>query len=187
MLDHFGFLAPFYDRVIGPPDPARLLKLLRLPAAGWLLDAGGGTGRVSSQLRPYVDELFISDLSARMLQQAREKRMCCPVVALVEQLPFPDSSFERLLVVDALHHFHDQRQAIAELVRLLKPGGRLLIEEPDLNRFAVKMIAIAEKMLLMRSHFFYPSEIRDMMAAHGLSVQIETDGRFVAWVIADKD
>ena len=187
MLDHFGFLAPFYDRVIGPPDPARLLEHLRLPVAGRLLDAGGGTGRVSSQLRPFVDDLFISDVSAKMLQEARGKEMCCPVVALVEELPFPDNSFERLLVVDALHHFNNQGQAIAELVRILKPGGRLLIEEPDLNRFTVKMIAIAEKAALMRSHFFYPSEIRDMIAAHGLSVQIETDGSFAAWVIADKD
>ena len=73
MLDHFSFLAPIYDRVIGPPDPARLKGLLRLPAAGLMLDAGGGTGRVPCQLRPFIDQLFISDLSVRMLQQARVK------------------------------------------------------------------------------------------------------------------
>jgi demethylmenaquinone methyltransferase/2-methoxy-6-polyprenyl-1,4-benzoquinol methylase len=186
MLDHFGYLAPVYDRVIGPPDPARLQDLLRLPVAGRLLDAGGGTGRVSSQLRPLVDELFISDLSGKLLLQAQEKGLCCPAVAHVEELPFPDDSFERLLVVDALHHFCDQREAIAELVRVLKPGGRLLIEEPDLNRYGVKLIAIAEKLALMRSRFYYPHEICDMVAAHGLPAFVETDGRFAAWIVADK-
>jgi len=39
-------------RQIGPPDPAQLRRLLDLPAHGRLLDAGGGTGRVSAQLRP---------------------------------------------------------------------------------------------------------------------------------------
>ena len=71
MLDHFGLLAPFYERFIPPPDPDRWVKLLDLPVAGSLLDAGGGTGRVSGQLRPYVQHLVIADESAKMLAEAR--------------------------------------------------------------------------------------------------------------------
>jgi len=186
MLDHFGILAPIYDCLISPPDVTRLRDLLRLPAAGRLLDAGGGTGRVSSQLHGLIGEIVISDLSDKMLGKARAKDELHPVQGHTERLPFPDASFDRVLVVDALHHFCDQREAIAELLRVLKPGGRLVIEEPNLNRWAVKVVALMEKLALMRSRFYSPQSIRDMVAAHGLSPRIEADGSIAAWVVVDK-
>jgi ubiquinone/menaquinone biosynthesis C-methylase UbiE len=186
MPDHFNLIAPFYERVIRPPDPERLKSLLRLPVAGRLLDAGGGTGRVTTQLRPLIDEVVISDLSAGMLQQARQKGDLWPLQAHAEKLPFPDGSFDRVLVVDALHHFCHQEQAVADLVRVLKPGGRLVIEEPNLEHFRVKLIALAEKLALMRSHFYYPAAIQAMIARQGLAAVIERDDQFTTWVVVDK-
>ncbi len=56
-------------------------------------------------------------------------------------------------MMDALHHMSFQKQAIGELWRVLKPGGRIVIIEPDIRRFVVKLIAIGEKIILMESHF----------------------------------
>lgn len=186
MIDHFDFLAPFYDRVIPPPDLARLRERLRLPTAGRLLDTGDGTGRVSSQLRHLVDEVIISDLSASMLKQAQVKGKLQPAPAHAERLPFPDASFDRGVVVDALHHFCNQHEAVEDLLRVLKPGGRLVIEEPDIHRLVVKFIALGEKLALMHSRFYSAELIRDMVAAHGYSAAIERDGQFTAWVSVDK-
>jgi ubiquinone/menaquinone biosynthesis C-methylase UbiE len=186
MIDHFGFLAPFYDRVIPPPDLNRLRDRLLLPVAGRMLDAGGGTGRVSSQLRQLVDEVIISDLSASMLKQAQVKGQLQPAQAHAERLPFLDASFDRVVVVDALHHFCNQRAALGDLLRVLKPGGRLVIEEPDIHRLVVKFVALGEKIALMRSRFYSAEQIRDMVALHGFSAVIERDQLFSAWVIVDK-
>jgi ubiquinone/menaquinone biosynthesis C-methylase UbiE len=186
MATHFNFLAPYYDRIIPPADPERLLCLLRLPITGRVLDAGGGTGRASSQLLSSIDHVTVTDLSLPMLQEAQSKGGLHPVQAHVELLPFPDACFDRVLVVDALHHFSDQRGAVRELLRVLKPRGRLVIEEPDIGYLAVKAVALAERLALMGSHFHSPFEIRDMIAAHGLDPRVERGDGFAAWILVDK-
>ncbi len=186
MIDHFGFLAPFYEKIIPPPDVSRLRDLLLLPVSGRLLDAGGGTGRVSTQLHSSIDQLILVDSSFGMLSQARLKNNIRLSQSHTERLPFADERFEKILVVDALHHFADQRVALSDLVRVLSPGGRIVIEEPDLNYFRIKLLAVAEKLALMRSRFYYPQEIGEILSGLGLSVQIERDDQLSAWVIGDK-
>jgi demethylmenaquinone methyltransferase/2-methoxy-6-polyprenyl-1,4-benzoquinol methylase len=186
MFDHFDWVAFAYDRVLGKPDVERFRRLLRLPAQGWILDAGGGTGRVSAHLRTWAGGVVVSDLSRGMLRQALGKKVVSPVRAHAERLPFRDSVFDRVLVVDALHHFCDQGQSIADLLRVLKPGGRLLIEEPDLGLPVVRAVALLEKLFLMQSRFETPEAIRDRIAAHGLAAAVERGGGFRAWVWADK-
>jgi demethylmenaquinone methyltransferase/2-methoxy-6-polyprenyl-1,4-benzoquinol methylase len=121
-----------------------------------------------------------------MLRRAQGKGGIWPVQGRAEMLPFPDACFERVLVVDAFHHFRDKGVALRELFRVLKPGGRLLIEEQDIRRFAIKVIAWVEKIALMNSRFFSPDEIADMIRGHDPSVSIERNDRFLFWVVAEK-
>lgn len=186
MFDHFDIVAPFYDRVIHKLDLNRLTDLLKLPTRGRMLDAGGGTGRVSSRLRSMIDEIVVCDLSLSMLRQAKNKGRLLTVQTHVEKLPFPNESFERIVVVDALHHFCDQRESIQELLRVLKTGGRLVIEEPNIDNFVIKLVALAEKLALMRSCFCSSDEIVDMIKDQGFNARVESDGRFFFWVVVEK-
>lgn len=183
---HFDLIAFAYDRLLGPPNVGDLAEMLRLPIRGWMLDAGGGTGRVSLPLRPHVGGVVVADLSGAMLRHIPEKAGIAGVRAHTEKLPFPGGTFERVIVVDALHHFSNRDESIAELIRVLKPGGMILIEEPDLNLPVVKIVAIAEKLMLMESHFVTPEMIGAALRKHGLSPSLHQNGRFRSWITADK-
>ena len=186
MINCFDYIASVYDCLNIQPDPIRLRTLLGLPAEGRLLDAGGGTGRVSLPLRFLVGAIVISDLSRPMLQQARRKGIDLTVQARTEQMPFPDGSFSRIIVVDALHHFGNQSAAIGELSRLLTPPGRLVIVEPDINRLIVKVVSLMERLMNMGIRFLPADEIREMLARQSLRASIAGRDRFRVWIVADK-
>jgi ubiquinone/menaquinone biosynthesis C-methylase UbiE len=184
-LDHFSFIAPFYERFIQAEEPVKLISLLDLPVDGSLLDVGGGTGRISDALKHLVRRAFVLDQSRGMVDQAAQKQGLRTVHGESERLPFADRSFERVIMVDALHHVASQVKTAGELWRVLKPGGMIVIEEPNIHILGVKMVALGERLLLMRSHFLTPWKISRLFDDSQASIRIATEGT-ISWVVVEK-
>jgi demethylmenaquinone methyltransferase/2-methoxy-6-polyprenyl-1,4-benzoquinol methylase len=183
-LNHIDIVASIYDRFVKSKNSTRLCDLVKLPISGLLLDVGGGTGRISHPLRNMVKRIIIADSSMGMLNQAISKGDLTAICSESEELPFLDESFERIIMVDALHHVTNYQKTVNELWRMLKPGGCIVIEEPDIRRMSTKIMAVIEKLILMRSHFISPMVIADSFP-HDARVHIEKEGS-TAWVVIYK-
>lgn len=105
-----------------------------------LLDAACGTGRLLSYLyEQFPDaELYGIDGSQDMLLQARQRLSVVPALRLEHvimgpgeqaRLPFPSDNFDLITCTNALHDLADPANFLADLVRLLTPGGWLALED----------------------------------------------------------
>jgi len=184
IIDHFGLFASHYDRVFKPGDRDWLLETVALPVDGILLDAGGGTGRIAQLFQGHASQVVVADLSAEMLSQTKNKDGLDPTCAPSELLPFANQQFDRIIMIDAFHHVCNQRETVQELWRVLTPGGRLVIEEPDVRTFGVKLLAVAEKAMGMRSHFLSPPKIAALFD-NNAEIKIVRKG-IISWVLVDK-
>jgi ubiquinone/menaquinone biosynthesis C-methylase UbiE len=173
-FDHFNFIAGVYNRSGQFNVTEKLSELLSLSPNTILLDVGGGTGRVAAALRCMVRDVFVADTSLGMLRYAVDKRFST-VCAQAESLPLPSACVDRVIMVDALHHVLDQKQTICELWRVLIPDGRIVIVEPDIRQFMVKLIALGEKILLMRSHFLSGEEISALFSNLDAKIHVFVD------------
>jgi hypothetical protein len=68
---------------------------------------------------------------------------------------------------------------------VLAPGGKIVIIEPDLHRFAVKLLAIGEKLLFMRSHLLFSEKIASILEHLGSNVRVISNESDV-WVCAER-
>ena len=92
-----------------------------------VLDVGCGTGHWLAQLEAWGCAAVGLELSAAMLQRAAARELRAELVhARAEALPFPDASFDRVLCVNAIHHFDDVARFASEARRVLRPGGKVL-------------------------------------------------------------
>ena len=136
-------------------------------AEGHLLDVGGGTGYLASRLTDLFARIVVVDPSAGMLSLARRRNLpTCQASALA--LPFADGEFDAVLCTDALHHIKQAGLAIAEMCRVLKPGGRLVILEFHIRGPAGWLFFAFERLLLDRSEFLTPDQLRVLLERQGL-------------------
>ena len=156
-------------------------KLLCSFPAATVLEVGCGTGHWLAALRDRGCAVTGIDTSQSMLAKAREK---LPDIELTwgraEKLPWPAGSFDRVLCVNALHHFEDARAFIREARRVLRPGGLLLNMGLDPHtredRWFVYDYFVGTR-ATDEARFAPTALIRDWMREAGLS-QTETQ---VAW------
>lgn len=91
-----------------------------------VLEIGCGTGHWVRRLRESNVIAFGVDLSAGMLEIARETLSGCVIRGRADSLPCGSASCDRLFCVNALHHFSDQAAFFIEARRVLRSGGGLL-------------------------------------------------------------
>lgn len=168
-MDFFDLLAPIYDRVFHP-DLGKLCQQRDFPTEGWIIDIGGGTGRIASTIENKERKIIVVDASLPMLIEAKKREQLKPVLADGAALPFTAEMIDGVLIADAYHHFQQRDAVIKEVYRVVKGNGVLLIFEPNIARFVVKIVAVVEKVLGMNSRFFTLDEIEKKILPHGFSV-----------------
>jgi ubiquinone/menaquinone biosynthesis C-methylase UbiE len=127
----------------------RVRRFVPLAGSERALDAGTGTGALAFALSGLVREVVAIDVVPELLDEARKRLEAHPNVSLLEgdvtALPFGDAEFDLAGSLNTLHHVSRPELAVAELARVTRPGGTLLVVDQiapvdpiaalELNRF----------------------------------------------------
>ena len=171
----FDRLAPHYDRLIGrfmSSRMDRMADLLSCAPEEVVLDLGGGTGLLARRLVGRCGEIHLLDESPRMLEQVRQEKIITKVGSGTKA-PYPDRFFDAVILSDVLHHVHEQDLLLDEVRRMLKPGGRLLVNEVDLERFLGRMVGRIENLFFTRVFPTGFQNLSDRLESRGFQVVAE--------------
>lgn len=178
-------LLRLYDKSILKQAKFRAIERL-LPDTGdqaACLDIGADNGVLSYLLRRRGGAWHSADL---------DERVCASIRAMVGDnvhclaqgaMPFADESFDLVVVIDAMEHLPDDRAFVAELARILRPGGRLIVNVPhDLPRSPIRRLRLAVGLNDEKHGHVRPGYTRDslgeVLRPHFRVMQHHTYSRF---------
>ncbi len=141
--EYFNQVAGSWDAIrsgyFGPEVRQAAIAKAYLRPEMVVADVGAGTGFISAGLAPLVSRVHAVDGSAAMLDTARKNLRRFDNVEFHEaegtHLPFPSGSLDAVFANMYLHHTSDPLAAIAEMARVLRPGGRLIITDMDAHPY----------------------------------------------------
>ena len=152
-----------------------MLDLLKPKQGEIILDAGCGTGIFTTDILSSGSQVIGLDISLPMLIQAKKKFKEYPfwiILADMLNLPFPGSSFDKVVSVTALEFVEDAKGAIGELFRITKRGGCIVVSTLNsLSPWASRRKAEAKERhtIFEKAIFRSPKELLSLASVEGVA------------------
>lgn len=189
MNNFFDIVAPIYEKLhFGAQKTFDKIKsIVIFEPSDKVIDLGGGTGRIANFLTNKVNKITVVDTSEKMLKQCQQwhPELSC-VHAEAQSLPFADNSVNKIIIVDAFHHFQNQEQVVKEIKRVLAENGKVVIEEFNPLKMIGKLVIIIEKLFLMGSVFYNPLSLADLFSVNGFKVRLIDENKASYYLIGEK-
>jgi ubiquinone/menaquinone biosynthesis C-methylase UbiE len=174
-IEHFDRIARFYDYFSPDSDYDVLregLEQAERPVER-VADVAGGTGRA---VRAFdISEEVVVDASAGMLAQALGHGLSC-VRGDATRLPLASESVDAAVISDALHHIGDPDATLAEVERILRPGGVVIVREYNPATVRGWFLVRGEHLMGMESTFFTPEMLVRKLNAAKLVPRVRNRG-----------
>lgn len=172
----FNKLSRFYDvfmNITGLSNEDLLLQYIGDIEGLKVADIGGGTGTLAKILYNRRAEVTIIDPSTSMTEIALRK---CPGLNIInagaENIPVEDNFYDVVCIRDCLHHISRWQDCVNEASRILKPGGRIVIQEFKPGSLISKFIYIFERSLGEKTVLIEPELLVEKMRFRGISGEI---------------
>ncbi|AFL96098.1 hypothetical protein CL1_1903 [Thermococcus cleftensis] len=144
---------------------------------GKALDLGCGTGNYTLELKKRGFDVIGLDASEGMLRIARSKGLNC-IMGDAYSLPFPDESFDLVLSVTMFEFIHEPERVLAEIHRVLRPGGEVIIGTMNGRSlwFLLKRLkSIFTETAYRYARFYTPGELEGLLRKAGF-IGVESAG-----------
>jgi ubiquinone/menaquinone biosynthesis C-methylase UbiE len=166
-----GIQRAFNERLM-----TRILHRLALPPESLILDAGCGTGEHTLRLAEHGFKCVGVDISRSVVEKAGERARTMGLQERVtficdglEQLPFADAHFDAIHCRGVLMHIPRWQQVVAELCRVVRPGGKVLILEGNHHALETYLVRVAR--------LFRRSESRMVRTPGGIEFLVTREGQ----------
>jgi ubiquinone/menaquinone biosynthesis C-methylase UbiE len=187
---YFETIDKNFERWMSSYDVAQRIGLIKtwIPSEARMLsclEVGCGTGRISEAIFDLVGELTVADISEDLARKVGERLG----VGWKEQdacnLQIPENTFDLVISSECIEHTPDPRRALKEMVRVIKPGGTIIVTSPNKAWYPLLWLSMVAKVRKFAGieNWLFPWEAKRVLEENGMCRMMLGGCHLLPWQI----